>query len=75
MTDATVPDGPINRASFPACVQQVLAPTLEPGDVVIMDRFATHESTPVRNAITRIIQIYSPRECANKLAAAGCHAD
>lgn len=120
----TVPmvlDGPMNGAWFLAYVQQVLAPTLKPGDIVIMDNLATHKSTPVRDAfetvgarllflppyspdlnpienafaklkallrktaarsidqlwdaIARIIQTYSPHECANDFAAAGYDAD
>ena len=111
----------MNGAWFLAYVQQVLAPTLRPGDVVIMDNLAAHKSTPVkdaieavgapllflppyspdlnpienafsklkallrktaarsidqrRDAIARIIQTYSPRECANYFTAAGHDAD
>ena len=121
MTAPMVLDGPMNGAWFLAYVQQVLAPTLKPGDVVIMDNLAAHKSTPIRDAIeavgarllflppyspdlnpienafaklkallrkaaarsieqlwdaiARIIQTYSPRECANYFAAAGYDAD
>ena len=121
MTAPMVLDGPMNGAWFLAYVQQVLAPTLKPGDVVIMDNLAAHKSTPVKDAIeavgarllflppyspdlnpienafaklkallrkaaarsieqlwdaiARIIQTYSPRECANYFAAAGYDAD
>ncbi len=121
MTAPMVLDGPMNGAWFLAYVQQVLAPTLKPGDVVIMDNLAAHKSAPVRDAIeavgarllflppyspdlnpienafaklkamlrkaaarsvdqlwdaiARIIQTYSPRECANYFAAAGYDAD
>ena len=51
MTAPMVIDGPMNGAWFLACVQQVLAPTLKPGDVVIMDNLAAHKSTPIRDAI------------------------
>jgi len=44
-------DGPMNGAWFQAYVEQVLAPTLSPGDVVIMDNLAAHKSTAVRLAI------------------------
>ena len=117
MTAPMVLDGPMNGAWFLAYVQQVLAPTLKPRDVVIMDNLAAHKSTPVRDAIeavgarllflppyspdlnpienafaklkallrkaaarsieqlwdaiARIIQTYSPHECANYFAAAG----
>ena len=121
MTAPMVLDGPVNGAWFLAYVQQVLAPTLKPGDTVIMDNLAAHKSTPVRDtveavgarllflppysadlnpienafaklkallrkaaarsidqlwdAIARIIQTYSPHECANDFAAAGYDAD
>jgi len=121
MTAPMVLDGPMNGAWFLAYVQQVLVPTLKPGDVVIMDNLAAHKSTPVRDtieavgarllflppyspdlnpienafaklkallrkaaarsieqlwdAIARIIQAYSPHECANYFAAAGYDAD
>ena len=51
MTAPMVIDGPMNGAWFLAYVQQVLAPTLKPGDVVIMDNLAAHKSTPIRDAI------------------------
>ena len=50
MTAPMVLDGPMNGAWFLAYVQRVLAPTLKPGDVVIMDNLAAHKSTPVRDA-------------------------
>ena len=54
MTAPMVLDGPMNGAWFLAYVQQVLAPTLKPGDVVIMDNLAAHKSTPVRDAIEAV---------------------
>lgn len=121
MTAPMVLDGPMNGAWFLAYVQQVLAPTLRPGDIVIMDNLAAHKSMPVKDAIeavgarllflppyspdlnpienafaklkallrkaaarsieqlwdaiARIIQTYSPHECANYFAAAGYDAD
>lgn len=44
-------DGPINRESFLAYVQQVLAPTLSPGDIVVMDNLSSHKGVEVRRAI------------------------
>ena len=44
-------DGPINGARFLAYVEQVLAPTLKPGDIVIMDNLGSHKSKAVRQAI------------------------
>jgi transposase len=47
-------DGPINGASFLAYVEQCLAPTLKPGDIVILDNLGSHESKAVRDAIRAV---------------------
>ena len=44
-------DGPINGRSFTAYVEQVLVPTLVPGDIVIMDNLGSHKGKLVRDAI------------------------
>jgi transposase len=44
-------DGPINGESFLAWVEQMLVPTLVPGDVVIMDNLGSHKGLAVRRAI------------------------
>jgi transposase len=44
-------DGPINGESFLLYVEKVLVPTLEPGDIVIMDNLGSHRSNAVRTAI------------------------
>jgi transposase len=44
-------DGPMNGPSFLAYVEQILAPTLKPGDVVIMDNVSIHKVAGVREAI------------------------
>ena len=44
-------DGPINGERFRIYVEQVLVPTLTPGDIVIMDNLASHKSQAVRKAI------------------------
>jgi transposase len=44
-------DGPINGVSFRAYVEQVLVPTLNPGDVVVMDNLGSHKGRAVRQAI------------------------
>jgi transposase len=46
-----VVDGPINGASFLAYVEQMLVPTLSPGDIIIMDNLGSHKGRAVRNAI------------------------
>jgi hypothetical protein len=44
-------DGPIDSPSFLAYVEQVLVPTLRPGDVVVLDNLAVHKQPEVRAAI------------------------
>jgi len=44
-------DGPINSERFRLYVEQVLVPTLAPGDVVIMDNLGSHKGKAVRRAI------------------------
>ncbi|WP_234710575.1 IS630 family transposase [Sinorhizobium arboris] len=44
-------DGPINGIAFTAWVEQCLAPTLNPGDIVILDNLGSHKGKPARNAI------------------------
>ena len=51
ITAPCVFDGPINGQSFLAYVEQVLVPTLSPGDIVIMDNLGSHKGQAVRRAI------------------------
>jgi transposase len=44
-------DGPINGRLFTAYVEQFLAPTLSPGDIVIMDNLGSHKGLADRRAI------------------------
>ena len=44
-------DGPINGQLFTAYTEQFLAPTLSPGDVVIMDNLGSHKGQAIRRAI------------------------
>ena len=44
-------DGPMTGDVFRAYVEQMLAPTLEPGDVVVLDNLAAHKVAGVREAI------------------------
>jgi transposase len=46
-------DGPINGGSFLAYVEQMLVPTLKPGDVVVLDNLNSHKSKAVRCAIRK----------------------
>jgi DDE superfamily endonuclease len=45
-------DGPIDSETFLAYVEQVLVPTLRPGDVVVLDNLAVHKQPEVRATIT-----------------------
>jgi len=66
VTAPAVFDGPIDKASFRAYVEQVLAPTLRPGDVVVLDNLAVHKQPEVRATILavgaqlRFLPPYSP---------------
>ena len=66
LTATAVFDGPIDSATFLAYVEQVLVPTLQPGDVVVLDNLAAHKQPEVRvaieqvGAILRFLPPYSP---------------
>lgn len=51
LTAPAVFDGAINGESFLAYVEQVLAPTLQPGDIVVLDNLSSHKSEAARAAI------------------------
>ncbi len=59
-------DGPIDSPTFLAYIEQVLVPTLRPGDVVVLDNLAVHKQPGVRAAIEqagallRFLPPYSP---------------
>ncbi len=44
-------DGPINGEFFQLYVEQILAPTLAPGDVVVLDNLGSHKGKAARAAI------------------------
>ena len=66
MSAPMVLDRAMNGAWFLAYVEQVLAPTLTAGDIVIMDNLPAHKSAAVRKAIEatgaelRLLPPYSP---------------
>ncbi len=66
MSATAVFDGPIDSATFQAYVEQVLVPTLRPGDIVVLDNLAAHKPQEVRSAIEqagaflRFLPPYSP---------------
>jgi transposase len=51
LTAPAVFDGAINGESFLAYVEQVLVPTLKPGDIVILDNLGSHKVDGVEAAI------------------------
>jgi putative transposase len=51
LTAPCVFDGPINGECFRAYVSQQLIPTLNPGDIVILDNLGSHKSKAVRDAV------------------------
>jgi hypothetical protein len=76
MTAPMVLDGPMNGDAFLAYVEQVLVPTLIPGDLVVMDNLPAHRRAGVRAAIEaadaklRFLPPYSPdfnRECLREI--------
>lgn len=44
-------DGPIDGESFRAYVEQMLAPALSPGQIVVMDNLSSHKVDGIRQAI------------------------
>jgi transposase len=66
LTAPMVLDGPINGEWFLAYVEQVLAPTLARGDIVVVDNLGSHRSAKIEQAIrarhARLVYLpkYSP---------------
>lgn len=54
MTAPFVYDGAMNGNVFRAYVEQVLAPTLSKGDIVVMDNLPAHKATGIRAAIEAV---------------------
>ena len=54
LTAPMVLDGAMNGAAFRAYVEQMLAPSLIPGDIVIMDNLSSHKVAGVREAIKAV---------------------
>ena len=51
---STVVDGPINADIFTAFVEQVLCPSLRPGDIVVMDNLSSHKGARIRELIEAV---------------------
>jgi transposase len=54
ITAPCVLDGPINGRAFLAYVEQLLVPTLKPGDIVIIDNLGSHKGKAVRQALRKV---------------------
>jgi transposase len=52
LTAPLVADGPMDGELFLAWVRQFLGPTLQPGDIVILDNLSSHKVAGVKEAIT-----------------------
>lgn len=53
LTAPLIYDGAMNGEVFLAYVEQILGPTLSPGDIVILDNLSSHKVAGVREAIER----------------------
>jgi transposase len=66
LTAPAVFDGPIDNPSFLAYIEQILVPTLRPGEVVVLDNLTMHKQPAVQTAIEeagarlRFLPPYSP---------------
>ena len=47
-------DGPINGECFRTYVEQMLLPTLTPGDIVIIDNLGSHKGAAVRRTLRAV---------------------
>lgn len=47
-------DGPMTGETFHAYVEQVLAPALAPGDIVVMDNLPAHKVARIRQAVAAV---------------------
>lgn len=50
-TESLIFEGAVDRKMFDAYIQEVLAPTLRPGDIVVMDNLNAHKSQDAYRAI------------------------
>jgi len=54
LTAPAVLDGPMDGPSFQAYVDQILVPTLQPGDCLILDNLSCRHQPDIRAAIKRV---------------------
>ena len=66
MTESLVVEGAVTTSVFEAFIEQVLLPTLHPGDLVVMDNLAAHKSSQVEHLLRKhgcqllFLPAYSP---------------
>ena len=65
-TESLVFDGAVDRKMFDAYIKHILAPTLRPGDILILDNLSTHKSPACEKAVSaqgaqvKFLPAYSP---------------
>ena len=71
-------DGPINRDLFDLYIETQLAPSLQPGDVIILDNLSVHKSPKAAQTLRAIgcwflpLPPYSPDPCVAKNSPPDC---
>lgn len=66
MTDSLVIEGAVTTPVFEAFIEQVLLPTLQPGDVVVLDNLVVHKASSVAQRLLKhgcqlvFLPAYSP---------------
>jgi hypothetical protein len=58
LTAAMLLDGAMNKAAFKAYVEQILAPSLKPRDIVVMDNISSHKSPDTDHRVMK--RVFSP---------------
>src|SRR5262249_4233006 len=66
MTHSLVIEGAVTTPVFETFIEQVLLPTLQPGDIVVLDNLVVHQSSPVEQLLQQhgcqlwFLPAYSP---------------
>ena len=66
-------DGAMDGAVLEAYVQRVLAPSLNPGDIVVVDNLSNHKVDGIRQAIASGIDRFQPHERRNHFETQAMH--
>jgi transposase len=53
MTDAMVIEGAVTTAVFEAFVESILLPSLQPGDIIVLDNLVVHKSSRVEQLVAQ----------------------